>query len=41
MFSAVFVSRGLVELFYVRNRRVAQLHVGQIWKPDAPAPGKA
>ena len=40
MFSAVFVSRGLVELFYVRNQRVAELHVGQIWKPDNHVPGK-
>ena len=41
MFSAVFVSRGLVELIYVRNRRVAELHVGTIWKPEPTAPGKA
>lgn len=41
MFSAVFVSRGLVALVYSRNKRLARLHVGQIWKPDSPLPDKA
>ena len=40
MFSAVFVSRGLVALLYSRNKRLTKLHVGQIWKPDTPAPGQ-
>ena len=40
MFSAVFVSRGLVALLYSRNKRLTKLHVGQIWKPETPEPGR-
>ena len=35
MFSAVFVSRGLVNLIYGARKRVAQLSIGQVWRPDA------
>jgi preprotein translocase subunit SecD len=38
MFSAVFFSRGLVNLWYGRRKRVAGLSIGQIWKPDNAAP---
>ncbi len=37
MFSAVFVSRGLVALWYGRRKKVAKLDIGQVWKPDAVA----
>ncbi|AXK38019.1 protein translocase subunit SecD [Crenobacter cavernae] len=33
MFSAVLVSRGLVNLWYGRRRRLSSLSIGQIWKP--------
>ncbi len=35
MFSAVFFSRGLVNLWYGRRRKLAKVSVGQIWKPRA------
>jgi preprotein translocase subunit SecD len=34
MFSAVFVSRGLVNLVYGARKRVAKLSIGQVWRPD-------
>ena len=37
MFSAVFFSRGLVNLWYGRMKRVPSLSIGQIWKPDTAA----
>jgi preprotein translocase subunit SecD len=37
MFSAVFVSRGLVALWYGRRKKVAKLDIGQVWKPDTVA----
>lgn len=33
MFSSVFVSRGVVNLWYGRRRKLASLSIGQIWKP--------
>lgn len=33
MFSSVFVSRGVVNLWYGRRRKLAKLSIGQIWKP--------
>ncbi|MFV0662287.1 protein translocase subunit SecD [Denitromonas sp.] len=33
MFSAILVSRALVNLIYGRRRKVAALSIGQIWKP--------
>ncbi|HLS55160.1 MAG TPA: protein translocase subunit SecD [Zeimonas sp.] len=35
MFSAVFFSRGLVNLWYGRQRKLASISIGQIWKPDS------
>ena len=41
MFSAVFVSRGLVNLWYGGKKRVKHLSVGQSdWHPDDPKPAK-
>ncbi|WP_024301944.1 protein translocase subunit SecD [Pseudogulbenkiania sp. MAI-1] len=34
MFSAVLVSRGLVNLWYGRKRRLTSVSIGQIWKPE-------
>jgi preprotein translocase subunit SecD len=33
MFSAVVVSRGLVNLWYGRQKKLATISIGQIWKP--------
>ncbi|MGE0312911.1 MAG: protein translocase subunit SecD [Lautropia sp.] len=41
MFSAVFVSRGLVALWYGRRRKLVKLDIGQIWKPGAGGKGGA
>jgi len=35
MFSAILVSRGLVNLIYGRKRKLEKLAIGQIWKADA------
>ena len=41
MFSAVFFSRGLVNLWYGRQKKLKAVSIGQVWKPDAgTAPGK-
>ena len=34
MFSAVLVSRGFVNLWYGRQRRLASVSIGQVWKPE-------
>jgi len=34
MFSSVFVSRGFVNLWYGRKRRLSSISIGQIWKPQ-------
>ena len=40
MFSAVFFSRGLVNLWYGRQKRLQKVSIGQVWRPDAtPASG--
>ena len=39
MFSAVFFSRGLVNLWYGGKKKLKSLSIGQIWKPEAS--GKA
>ena len=33
MFSAVFVSRGVVNLWYGRKKKLTSVSIGQIWKP--------
>ncbi len=37
MFSSVVFSRGLVNLWYGRQKKLKSVSIGQIWKPDAPA----
>ena len=34
MFSAVMFSRGLVNLWYGRQKRLKSISIGQVWKPD-------
>jgi preprotein translocase subunit SecD len=38
MFSAVFVSRGIVNLIYGGRKHLTKISIGQVWRP-APAPG--
>lgn len=38
MFSAVFFSRGVINLWYGRKRRLHSISIGQVWKPEAAAP---
>ncbi|MDP2882107.1 MAG: protein translocase subunit SecD [Azonexus sp.] len=35
IFSSVFVSRGLVNLIYGRQKKLTKVAIGQIWKPSA------
>lgn len=35
MFSAVFFSRGLVNLWYGRRKKLKSVSIGQVWRPDA------
>jgi preprotein translocase subunit SecD len=35
MFSAVMFSRGLVNLWYGRQKKLQAVSIGQVWKPDA------
>lgn len=34
MFSAVFFSRGIINLWYGRKKKLTRLAIGQVWKPD-------
>ena len=38
MFSAVFFSRGLVNLWYGRKKKLKSVSIGTVWRPDADAP---
>ena len=43
MFSAVMFSRGLVNLWYGRQKRLKEVSIGQVWKPGTtiePSPAK-
>jgi preprotein translocase subunit SecD len=37
MFSAVMVSRAIVNLTYGRRRRLENVSIGQVWRPAAQA----
>ena len=37
IFSAVFVSRGIVNLWYGRQKRLEKISIGTVWKPDTGA----
>ncbi len=41
MFSAVFVSRGLVALVYGSRKRLERISIGQVWKPKPDIAAKA
>jgi len=41
MFSAVVFSRGLVNLYYGRQKKLKGVSIGQIWKPATNAPAKS
>jgi preprotein translocase subunit SecD len=41
MFSAVMFSRGLVNFWYGRQKKLKGVSIGQVWKPDADVPAKA
>ncbi len=41
IFSAVVVSRGLANLVYGSRRKLEKVSIGQVWKPNAEAKGKA
>ncbi|MFO1316926.1 MAG: protein translocase subunit SecD [Burkholderiales bacterium] len=38
MFSAVFVSRGLVAIVYGSRKKLDRISIGQVWKPQSPPP---
>lgn len=37
MFSAVFFSRGLVNLWYGSKKKLKEISIGQVWRPDGQA----
>jgi preprotein translocase subunit SecD len=39
MFSAVFFSRGIVNLWYGGRKKLKSLAIGQVWKPEGAAAG--
>jgi preprotein translocase subunit SecD len=41
MFSAVFFSRGLVNLWYGSRKKLKSVSIGTVWRPDGQATGKA
>ncbi|CAN5918517.1 protein translocase subunit SecD [soil metagenome] len=41
MFSSVVFSRGLVNLWYGRQKKLKGVSIGQVWKPTADVPAKA
>jgi preprotein translocase subunit SecD len=40
MFSAVVFSRGLVNLWYGRQKRLKSVSIGQVWRPDGAQAGQ-
>ena len=41
MFSGVFFSRGVVNLWYGRQKKLKSVSIGTVWRPDGAAPGAA
>ncbi|MDH4478264.1 MAG: protein translocase subunit SecD [Rhodoferax sp.] len=41
MFSGVFFSRGVVNLWYGRQKKLKSVSIGTVWRPDGGAPGSA
>jgi preprotein translocase subunit SecD len=40
MFSAVLVSRGIVNLIYGGRKKLDRISIGQVWRPQAATPAK-
>jgi preprotein translocase subunit SecD len=40
MFSAVVVSRSIVNLYYGRKRRIEKISIGQVWRPEDEVKGQ-
>ena len=40
MFSAVVVSRSIVNMYYGRQRRLDAVSIGQVWRPQTSSPGE-
>ena len=40
MFSAVLVSRGIVNLIYGSRKKLEKISIGQVWRPSTPATAK-
>jgi preprotein translocase subunit SecD len=40
MFSAVMVSRGIVNLIYGNRKKLERISIGQVWRPAHPTPAK-
>ena len=38
MFSAIVFSRGLVNLWYGRQKKLKSVSIGEVWKPKADLP---
>ena len=38
MFSAVFFSRGLVNLWYGSKKKLKTVSIGTVWRPDGATP---
>jgi preprotein translocase subunit SecD len=38
MVSAVLFSRGLVNLWYGRQKRLKSVSIGQVWRPEGSTP---
>ena len=34
IFTSVVVSRAMINLIYGRRKKLARVHIGQVWKPD-------
>ena len=41
MFSAVFFSRGMVNLWYGRQKKLKAVSIGTVWRPDSAATGNS
>ena len=41
MFSGVFFSRGVVNLWYGRQKKLKSVSIGTVWRPDGAAPGSS
>jgi preprotein translocase subunit SecD len=38
MFSSVMFSRGLVNLWYGRQKKLKSVSIGQVWRPEGSVP---